>query len=97
MSKGVCNLYRYAEIELSANGHYLDALSIESDPRPAHESMREPSSPVIRKGHRYGEFNPVKNYDVNLFKAVIDGNYVAFGFQNKDILRRVFGTNHSVK
>ena len=97
MSKGVCNLYRYAEIGLSANGHYLDALSVESDPRPARESMRELSSPVIRKGRRYGEFNPVKGSDVNLFKTVMDGNHVAFGFQNRDVRERVFGTSPSGK
>jgi hypothetical protein len=93
MSKGVCNLYRYAEIGRAANGHYLDALSVESDPRPARESMRELSSHVIRGGCRFGGFNPVKEFDANLFKAVMDGDYVAFGFQNKDIRRHIFGTS----
>ena len=97
MSKGVCNLYRYAEISQSANGHYLDALSVESDPRPARESMKELSSPVIRKGRRYGEFNPAKEADVEVFKSVMDGNFVAFGFQNRDIRERLYGKSPSKK
>jgi len=91
MGKGVANLYRYAEISLAANGSYLDALSVESDPRPARESLQVLTSPVSRNGRVYGGFNPVKKEDVEIFKAVMNGDYIAFGFQNRDIRDRLFG------
>ena len=97
MGKGVANLYRYAEICLAANGNYLDALSIEPDPRPARESLRMLSSPVVSKGHRYSSFNPVSDEDIRIFKTVMNGDYVAFGFQNRDIRKTLLGDAKSPK
>jgi hypothetical protein len=90
MAKGVANLYRYAEISLAANSAYLDALAVESDPHPARESLRSMTSPITRKGKTYGGFNPLKENEISTFKAVMDGDYVAFGFQNRDIRGRLF-------
>jgi len=90
MAKGVSNLYRYAEIGLSANSHYLDALAVESDPRPAKESLRQISSPVVANGRRFGAFNPVNETSISIFKAVMNGDYAAFGFQNRNIRNALF-------
>lgn len=97
MGKGVANLYRYAEISLSANGSYLDALSIESDLRPARESLQKLTSPIVHKGKKYPRFNPVANSDIELFKTVMGGDYVAFGFQNRDIRLKLFQKTESKK
>ena len=71
MAKGVSNLYRYAEVGLSANSHYLDALAIESDPRPAKESLSRLTSSAAANGRRYGAFNPVSETSINIFKTGI--------------------------
>jgi len=97
MAKGVANLYRYAEISLAANGNYLDALSVENDPRRARESLQELTSPVTRDGRVYGGFNPVKKEDVEIFKAVMNGDYIAFGFQNRDMREQLFEPPESKK
>jgi hypothetical protein len=97
MAKGVANLYRYAEISLAANGHYLEALSVENDPRPARESLQKLTLPVSRNGHAYGGFNPVKKEDVEIFKAVMNGDYIAFGFQNRELRARLFAPAKSKK
>jgi len=91
MAKGVANLYRYAEIGLAANHAYLDALAVERDDRPAKESLRQLTEPVKHKDKNYGAFNPMKFSDIQLFQAVMDGNFIAFGFQNRDIRSVILG------
>ena len=97
LAKGVSNLYRYGEIQLAANGNYLNALAVEPDSRPARESLSALTNPVARKGHRYGGFNPMKESDINLFKAVMDGSFIAFGFENRNIRAKLFGVAESKK
>ena len=62
MGKGVANLYRYAEISLAANGSYLDAISVESDPRPARESLRKLTVPVTYKNRLFKAFRKIIFY-----------------------------------
>lgn len=97
LGKGVANLYRYGEIGAVANGNYLDALAVEPDPRPARESLQAVSEPVTRHGHRYGGFNPLETATVQLFKAVMNGDFVAFGFQNRDLREALFEPARSRK
>ena len=97
MAKGVSNLYRYAEISVAANGHYLDALSVENDPRSAGESPGQLTSPVRRSGRVCGGFNPLKEEEVKIFKAVMNGDNIAFGFQNRDIRKQLFEPAESKK
>ena len=85
MAKGVSNLYRYAEIGSAANHAYMEALSVVADLRPAKETLEKLTAPVIRNGKGYGSFNPAKTTDMRLFSAVLDGKFIAFGFQNRDI------------
>lgn len=96
MGKGVANLYRYAEIASAANHAYLDALAVVRDDRPAQESLRTLTEPVKRNGKSYTEFNPAKSSDMKLFKAVLDGRFIAFGFQNRDIRAMLFGEAKSI-
>lgn len=85
MGKGVANLYRYAEIGYAANHAYLDALSEIPDEREVKESLQKIAEPIVRNGKRYGVFNPGKKSDMDLFRAIMDGAFIAFGFQNRDI------------
>ncbi|MDD5596898.1 MAG: hypothetical protein PHV82_03070 [Victivallaceae bacterium] len=91
MAKGVANLYRYGEIGFAANHAYLDALAIVRDDRPAKESLQKLTEPVRRKGKSYGAFNPLRFEEIRLFQSVMNGNFIAFGFQNRDIRETIFG------
>ena len=85
MAKGIKNLYRYVEISKAANGKYLDALSIEDNPAPASESLQKLTETVVRKNKKYTGFN------VLCGSTVMNGDYIAFGFQNRDIRKQLFG------
>ena len=95
MAKGVANLYRYGEIGFAANHAYLDALAIVRDDRPAKESLQKLTEPIRRKGKSYGAFNPLRSEEIRLFRSVVNGNFIAFGFQNRDIREAIFGRSES--
>ncbi len=90
LAKGIKNLYRYIEIGTAANSRYLNALSVVDNPVPASKSLKLLVEPVKYKNIKYTGFNPVCNDSVKLFKAVMNGNYISFGFQNKDIRKELY-------
>jgi hypothetical protein len=57
--------------------------------------MYELSSSVAKKIAAMRGFYPVKKSNVNIFKAVMGDNFVAFDFKNKDIRERVYGKSAS--
>jgi hypothetical protein len=90
MSKGVANLYRYAEVSLAANSHYLDALSTVDDPAQAQHQLQKLANPLSHNGRSYRGFNPAAKKDVDLFAAVLRGEHAIMGFRNRDILQQLF-------
>ena len=90
MCKGVANLYRYAEVSLAANSHYLDALSTVSDPAQAQHQLQKLANPLSHNGRSYRGFNPAAKKDVDLFAAVLRGEHAIMGFRNRDILQQLF-------
>jgi len=92
MGKGVANLWRYAQVGGQANHRYLDALA---HVRPKGEAVAELDRlcrPAVTRGKRYARFNPITREDVNLFKAVLDGDHALRGFRNADIQRHLYTT-----
>jgi hypothetical protein len=92
MNKGVGNLYHYREVALAANVRYLDALSVVDNPAPAYRQVEELTEPVVVSGRSHAGFNPAREADVNLFRAVLDGNNVVRGFRNSDIREALYGS-----
>jgi hypothetical protein len=92
MNKGVCNLYRYREVALAANGRYLDALSVVDNPAPAYRQVQELTEPVVVSGRSHAGFNPAREADVRLFGAVLDGNHLVRGFRNTDVREALYGS-----
>ena len=90
MNKGVCNLYRYREVSLAANGRYLDALSGVDNPAPAYRQVEQLTEPVVAAGRSYAGFNPAVGPNVMLFRAVLNGNHLVRGFRNTDIRMLLF-------
>lgn len=85
MTKGVANLYRYAEIGRAANRRYLNALAVVDDPTSARRQMQSLARPVRAKGRTYRGFNPACTQDLQLFAAVLRGEHLLQGFRNRDL------------
>lgn len=85
MAKRVSNLYRYAEVCLSANRAYLDALSVVADPAEAYRLLNQLCEPVTRNGRRRRGLNPLRKDDVALFAAALRGEHFIHGFRNRDL------------
>jgi hypothetical protein len=73
MNKGLINMYRYREIALAANEHYLNALSAVENPVPVYRHVEKITEPVVKTGRSYSGFNPASGLDVKLLEAVLDG------------------------
>mgnify|MGYP001056849389 FL=1 len=91
MAKGVANFRRYAEVSLSANNRYLDALAVVKDPREARESLAELTAPAVSGGRRCRGFNPLAEPDLALFAAVLKGDHLIQGFRNRHLRELLFG------
>jgi|CXWL01.1.fsa_nt_gi hypothetical protein len=85
MAKRVGNLYRYAEVCLSANRAYLEALAVVDDPSDAYRLIHQVCEPVTRNGRQRRGLNPLRQDDAALFAAVLRGEHFIHGFRNRDI------------
>jgi len=85
MTKGVKNLYRYAEVSRSANRAYLDALSVVDDPAQAYALLDQVCRPAGPPARRRRGLNPLRKDDLNLFAAVLRGEHHIHGFSNRDV------------
>lgn len=90
MSKGVANLYRYAEVSHAANSRYLEALSTVGDPAQAQQHLQKLANAISHNGRSYRGFNPAAKKDIDLFAAVLRGEHAIMGFRNRDILNQLF-------
>jgi hypothetical protein len=93
MNKDLRSLVQYQEQALACNRRYLEALSVVDDPAPAYRELRELTEPKVVQGRSSAGFNPARREDVRLFAAVLDGDHIARGFRNRDILCALFGAN----
>lgn len=95
MRKGVHYLFRYREVSMRANGRYLDALAVVTDPTA---KVKELAQVTRRKRPATGRpakaLNPLSREDLLLFKAVMQGGHNVRGFTNRDIRFQLAGTSH---
>lgn len=91
MNKGIANFYQYHATALAANLRYLEALSVVDDPASCYQQVE--SLVQSRKiGERsYAGFNPAREEDVRVFRAVLRGENCLRGFRNAEIRRTLFG------
>jgi hypothetical protein len=94
MCKGVGNLHHYQSHALGCNHRYLDALAAVDDPTPSYDDLKKLTEPVCRNDRSYAGFNPARTQDLQLFTAVLAGDYIAQGFYNKDI-RAILSTHYA--
>ena len=89
MAKRVSNLYRYAEVCISANKRYLEALCAVENPTEAYSMLDRVCEPVTRNGRRHRGINPLRKDDVSLFAAVLKGEHFIRGFRNRDLAKQL--------
>ena len=87
MNKGIANLYQYRASAQAANGRYLEALSVVSDPAPAYRHVATLVQPRQANERSYAGFNPARKDEVQFFRAVLRGEHELRGFRNADIRR----------
>jgi hypothetical protein len=93
MNKDTGSLLDYQTQAMASNRRYLDALAVVDDPTPAYQQLRQLTEPKKVAGRSSAGFNPARREDVRLFAAVLDGDYIARGFRNKDIRAAIFGAD----
>lgn len=91
MNKSVCSLYRYQEVAAAANRRYLEALTVVDNPAPTYREVAELTAAKQVRGRSSAGFNPARAPDVDLFRAVLNGNHLVRGFRNADIRRALYG------
>jgi hypothetical protein len=92
LPKGIAHLFRFAEVCLSANRRYLDALATVRDPTPAFQQLERLAKPVRVHGRALRGFNPIDLEDLHVFRAVLRGEHALLGFRNRDIRQQLYPT-----
>jgi hypothetical protein len=91
MSKGVANLYRYADVSQKANARYLEALAVVDDLGVGQRELERRCAPVAYQGRNRRALQPLGRDDQALFQAALRGEYAVRGFRNQELARHLFG------
>jgi hypothetical protein len=91
MSKGVANLYRYAQVSQRANERYLEALGVVNDLGVGQRELDWRCAPVLFQGRRRRGLQPLSRDDQALFQAVLRGEHVVRGFRDGEVAERLYG------
>jgi hypothetical protein len=95
MRKGVANLFRYREVALVANKRYLDALAVVSDPGTHVKELERLTQPKeSSSGRKVKALNPLSKEDLQIIKALMDGEHTVRGFTNQNIREILENTSH---
>jgi hypothetical protein len=91
MSKGVANLYRYAQVGQKANERYLEALAVVDDLGVGQRELDRRCAPVWYQGRRRRALQPLGRDDQALFQATLRGEHAVRGFRNGELAQQLFG------
>jgi hypothetical protein len=91
MSKGVANLYRYAQVGQQANERYLEALAVVNDLGVGQRELDRRCAPVCFQGRRRRGLQVLGRDDQALFRAALRGEHAIRGFRNGEMAERLFG------
>jgi hypothetical protein len=92
MSKGVTNLYRYAQVGQQANTRYLEALSVVDEPGVSQRELDSRCAAVDFQGRRCRALAVLGRDDQALFRAVLRGEHAVRGFRNGELALHLFGS-----
>lgn len=95
MRRGVVDIRRRAELSLSANRRYLDALAIVGDSTPSHRVLDPVSRPVLVNGSRFRALRPISPEESRVFEHILAAEHLLQGIRNADLRRAVFPKDES--
>jgi hypothetical protein len=95
MRKGVVDIRRRAELSMSANRRYLDALAVVGDPTPSHRVLDPVSQPVLVNGVRFRALRPISPEDSLVFQHILAAEHLLQGVRNPDLRRALFPNDES--
>lgn len=91
MSKGIANLYRYAQVGRAANERYLEALAVVGDAGVGQRELDRRCAPVFYQGRNRRALQPLGAEDQALFQAALRGEHAVHGFRNGELAQQLFG------
>lgn len=91
MRKGIADIYRRVKLSITANGRYLDALSVVGDKEPSFHYFDAVSKPVNKNKKRYRPLRPIAPDESTLFASIMHGEFMIRGFRNADLRALFFG------
>src|SRR5262249_9711931 len=90
MRKGICDLYRRAQVCQTVNNRYLDALASVDTSVPLGTLARTICQPTQWRGKRVRALRPWSPEDTELFQIVSRGEFALHGFRNRDLQALLF-------
>jgi hypothetical protein len=91
LCKGVAWMWRYAQVSLSANRKYLEALAVVDNPAPARKLWDRACTPARWGQRRRRALAPLSPYDQALFQAILRGEHHLHGVCNRELARQLYG------
>jgi len=97
LRKGVCDMYRRAQVRRAANARYLEALAYVTGSSSLLEEAAQVCSPVIHNGKRYRGLNALAQNDHALLAAVSRGEFILAGTRNADLRALLYQSPKTTK
>jgi hypothetical protein len=97
MGKSIANIYRYAQVSLSANMKYLNALTAAEDTGEAVAEIEKVCEKITKGKRKYAGLNVLSKETTDIFAAILDGKNHINGFTNKSIRPAIFKNSDDKK
>jgi hypothetical protein len=99
MGKSIANLYRYAQVSMSANKKYIEALAYAGFKQESIKEIEKVSSRIENsKNKPVSGFNLLSKETTDIFSAIISSGNFINGFNNESIRKVLFPkTTHDKK
>lgn len=91
LQKNIYSLNVLAELLCAANRRYIDFISAIDDPGSAPKDIEKIAKPVSDNGRSYRGFNLFDGDDLDLFEAVVRGEFNISGLSNRRIRKYLAG------
>jgi hypothetical protein len=91
MRRGVCDMFRRADVCRAANARYLQALSVVGQTAVISRVLDPVSRRITRDARPYRALRPVSAEETRVFEVVMQGRFLLNGFTNRDLRQQLLG------
>jgi len=91
MRRGVCDMYRRAQVCQAANARYLQALSVVGQTAVISRVLDPVSRRITKDARPYRALRPVSVDETRVFEIVMQGKFLLNGFTNADLRQQLLG------